>query len=97
MASGEMWFWTPRPKSSPEQLIGCIWLRRGENHNRGFWLGLHWGQGLGSEAAEVVTDFWFDELGFSVLRVPKAIANTASRRISEKQGMGAIGTDDRIT
>jgi ribosomal-protein-alanine N-acetyltransferase len=47
-----------------------------------------------SEAAEVVTDFWFDELGFSVLRVPKAVANTASRRISQKQGMRVIATEE---
>ena len=48
-----------------------------------------------SEAAEVVTDFWFNELGFSVLRVPKAIANTTSRRISVKQGMRVIATEER--
>jgi RimJ/RimL family protein N-acetyltransferase len=30
-----------------------------------------------------------------VLRVPKAIANTASRRISEKAGMRVIGTEER--
>src|SRR5215475_11325436 len=30
-----------------------------------------------------------------VLRVAKAIANTASRRISEKQGMRVVGVEDR--
>jgi [ribosomal protein S5]-alanine N-acetyltransferase len=34
-----------------------------------------------SEAAEVVTDYWFDVLKFPVLRVPKATENIASRRI----------------
>jgi RimJ/RimL family protein N-acetyltransferase len=34
-------------------------------------------------------------LKFPVLRVPKAIANAASRRISEKQGMRVIHKEDR--
>jgi [ribosomal protein S5]-alanine N-acetyltransferase len=42
-----------------------------------------------------VTDYWFEVLRFPVLRVPKAIANAASRRISEKQGMRIIGREDR--
>jgi len=69
---------------------------RAENHNRGFWLGLPWqGQGLMSEACAVVTDYWFDVLKFPVLRVPKAIANTASRRISVSQGMRVVSTGER--
>lgn len=48
-----------------------------------------------SEACEIVTDFWFNVLAFSVLRVPKAILNVASRRISEKQGMRVIATVER--
>ena len=48
-----------------------------------------------SEACEVVTDYWFNVLKFPVLRAPKAIANTASRRISEKQGMRVIATLER--
>jgi len=63
------------------------------DENRGFWLGLPWQrQGLMSEACDAATDFWFNVLNFPVLRVPKAIANTASRRISEKQGMRVIAT-----
>ncbi len=31
-----------------------------------------------TEAVEVVTDYWFDTLGFPVLRAPKAVANIAS-------------------
>jgi len=42
-----------------------------------------------------VTDYWFQVLNFPVLRVPKAIANAASRRISEKQGMRIIDREDR--
>lgn len=96
MERGDAWHWTLRLKTNPEQLIGCISLLRAEEENRGFWLGLPWQrQGLMSEACESVTDFWFNVLGFSVLRVPKAISNIASRRISEKQGMRVIATVER--
>jgi RimJ/RimL family protein N-acetyltransferase len=96
MERGDEWHWTLRLKTAPDQLIGCICLTKGANNNRGFWLGLDWqGQGLMTEAAEAVTDFWFDVLGFPVLRVPKAIANTASRRISESSGMRVIRTEER--
>jgi [ribosomal protein S5]-alanine N-acetyltransferase len=96
MERGEGWNWTLRLKSDPERLIGNISLSRAENKNRGFWLGLPWhGQGLMSEACDSVTDYWFTTLKMPVLRVPKAIANTASRRISEKQGMRVIATEER--
>ena len=48
-----------------------------------------------TEACEVVTDYWFNALKFQVLRVPKAVANKASRRISEKEGMRVVATDER--
>jgi [ribosomal protein S5]-alanine N-acetyltransferase len=87
----EEWHWTLRLKASPARMIGCITLMNRESNNRGFWLGMPWqGQGLMTEACEIVTDYWFDQLGFEVLRVPKAVANTTSRRISEKQGMRII-------
>jgi ribosomal-protein-alanine N-acetyltransferase len=93
---GETWHWTLRLKSNPNQLIGSIDLRKKENDNRGFWLGLPWQrQGLMTEACNAVTDFWFNALRFPVLRAPKAIANVASRRISEKQGMRLVATEDR--
>jgi RimJ/RimL family protein N-acetyltransferase len=96
MERGEGWNWTLRLKSDPERLIGNISLSRAENKNRGFWLGLPWqGQGLMSEACDAVTDFWFNVLKFPVLRVPKAIANEASRRLSMKQGMRVIATEER--
>jgi RimJ/RimL family protein N-acetyltransferase len=83
-------------RSQPDQLIGVINLIAGKETNRGFWLGLPWqGQGLMSEAAAWVSDYWFDTLGFPILRVAKASANTASRRISEKQGMRLVGVEDR--
>ncbi|HZS28245.1 MAG TPA: GNAT family N-acetyltransferase [Candidatus Angelobacter sp.] len=93
---GEEWYWMLRPKSNPNQLIGAITLMKNKSDNRGFWIDLPWRQqGLMSEACEAATDYWFNVLGFPVLRVSKAIANTASRRISEKQGMRVIAREDR--
>ncbi len=93
---GEEWLWTIRLKSSPEIIMGAISLTKNEHENRGFWLDprLH-GQGYMTEACDAVTNFWFDVLKFPVLRAPKAIANEASRRISEKQGMRVIERMER--
>ena len=96
MSRGEQWHWTLRLKTSREQMIGSINLRKGEDDNRGFWIGLPWQrQGLMTEAVERITDYWFNVLGFAVLRAPKAVANQASRRISEKSGMRLIRTEER--
>ena len=46
--------------------------------------------GYAGEAADAVTQFWFEVLSKPVLHVPKATANVASRRISERQGMRVI-------
>ena len=93
---GDEWAWTLRLKTNPEQLIGAISLFRSATDNRGFWLGLPWQrQGLMTEACDAVTDYWFEVLRFPVLRVPKAVANAGSRRISEKQGMRVIAREDR--
>jgi ribosomal-protein-alanine N-acetyltransferase len=95
MERGDQWDWTSRLKTKPEEVIGRIGLHKGED-NRGFWIGVPWqGQGLMTEAVIAVTDFWFGELGFDVMRVPKAIANVASRRISEKLGMRVVETKER--
>ncbi len=51
MARGDEWHWSLRLKSDPARLIGVVSLMKGENGNRGFWLGLPWQrQGLMSEA-----------------------------------------------
>jgi RimJ/RimL family protein N-acetyltransferase len=96
MERGEEWFWTIRLKSFPEELIGLINLRMNDDENRGFWMDpRHRRRGLMTEASEAVTDFWFDVLKFPTLRLSKAIENSASRRISEKQGMRVIATMER--
>jgi RimJ/RimL family protein N-acetyltransferase len=93
---GNAWHWTLRLKSSLGRIIGSISLMRGQDENRGFWLGLPWqGQGLMSEACEAVTDYWFNSLNIPVMRVAKAIVNANSRRISEKNGMRVISTVER--
>jgi ribosomal-protein-alanine N-acetyltransferase len=97
MERGDEWHWTLRLKAQPEQVIGSIGLMRSAvddhaAHNRGFWLGAEWhGQGLMTEAVVAANDFWFDVLGFDVLRTSKAVANGSSRRISEKTGMRVVG------
>ena len=96
MARGDEWHWTLRLKEQPQQIIGAIGLIRGETDNRGFWLAPPWqNRGLMTEAVIAVNDFWFDVLGFPVLRAPKAIANVASRRISEKTGMRMVRVEER--
>jgi [ribosomal protein S5]-alanine N-acetyltransferase len=96
MEREEAWHWTLRPHELQSQVIGLVSLVRGDRDNRGFWLGVPWqGQGLMSEACAWANDFWFETLGFRVLRVAKAAANTASRRISEKQGMRLAGIVER--
>jgi len=96
MERGEAWHWTLRLRTAPEILIGLITLLKSTEKNRGFWLDPEWqGQGLMSEACEAVTEYWFETLGFEVLRAPKAIVNAASRRISEKQGMRIVSVDDQ--
>jgi len=93
---GEEWHWTIRLKSAPEQIIGAIGLFDNASNNRGFWLGVPWQrQGLMPEAVIVVTDFWFNDLGFPRLRVPKAIPNRGSRRISEMTGMSIVAVEEK--
>jgi len=96
---GDAWHWTLRLRSDSARLIGSISLMKEDHNNsgnRGFWIAPLWQrQGFMTEACEAVTDYWFDVLKFPVLRVPKAIANAGSRRLSEKQGMRIIGTEER--
>ena len=95
MEQGEEWHWTLRLRSNPAQMIGHLNLMKGDKDNRGIWMGLPWqGQGLMSEACAWSNDFWFETLGFTVMRVTKAAANIASRRISESQGMRLIGVKE---
>jgi ribosomal-protein-alanine N-acetyltransferase len=81
---------------APDQLVGSVSLRRGERENRGFWVGLPWQRrGLATEACAAANELWFEVLGFPVLRVGKAAANEPSRRISLREGMRLVGTEER--
>jgi [ribosomal protein S5]-alanine N-acetyltransferase len=96
MERGEQWHWSLRLKANLEQLIGRVSLMTEGRNNRGFWIGLPWQrQGLMSEACDAVTDYWFDVLKFPVLRAPKAVCNMGSRRISERQGMRVVATEEQ--
>jgi len=96
MERGDAWHWSIRERAAPDQLIGSINLTRGERENRGFWIAQPWqGRGYAAEACEAVVAFWFEVLGFEVLRVGKAITNEASRRISIGEGMRVIATEER--
>ena len=93
---GDEWIWTIRRKEQPDAIIGSISLTKNDHENRGFWMVPQWqGRGLMTEACDAVTNYWFEGLKFPVLRAPKAIANEASRRISERQGMRIVSTGER--
>ena len=93
---GKEWHWSIRRKTTPDRLIGMIGLMDKPGNNRGFWLDpASQGRGLMSEASTAVTDYWFETLERPVLRVPKAVANVSSRRISERSGMRLIAIEDQ--
>lgn len=82
-----LWAWGIFEKHTPLKLIGSISLRRSNVDNRGFWLAQpYWGKGYMTEAADAVTDYAFEVLGFDVLRFTNAKGNLRSRRIKEKRG-----------
>jgi ribosomal-protein-alanine N-acetyltransferase len=89
----DRWMWGLFLKTHPDELMGAVDLwRKGTPEHRGFWLGRKfWGQGFMTEAAEVVTDCAFDQLGFESLVFSNALGNTRSRRVKEKTGARLIG------
>ncbi|WP_373981852.1 GNAT family N-acetyltransferase [Achromobacter sp. JD417] len=97
MRRGSQWHWSIRTRALPDELIGVVSLMEDDpDNNRGFWLDpAHQGRGYMTEASAAVTAYWFGVLGKPVLRAPKAIANTASRRISARSGMRLVGTEER--
>lgn len=95
MAGGQKHHWSIRLKDGPRELIGCIdlWPDDGRSRDmRGFWLDPAFqGRGLMTEAADRVTDYAFDELGWPHLWLSNAEPNRASARIKEKQGARFVG------
>jgi RimJ/RimL family protein N-acetyltransferase len=93
VAAGREWHWMIRLAEEPTQRIGNISLYDQPGNNRGFWLAQQWqGKGYMREACAVVNGYWFETLERPVMRVPKAVGNLASRKISEREGMRMIGT-----
>jgi len=95
-AHGEQFYWVITLKGD-DALRGRIdlWPDDGVRHDmRGFWLDplLH-GQGLMTEAAEAVTQFAFEVLGWPHLLLTNAAENAASRRVKEKQGAVHLGRE----
>ena len=96
-ARGQLMCWALTFRDGDDGLAGRIDLRpdQGDQEMRGFWLAkAHWGQGLMTEAADAVTAYAFDVLGWPHLYVTNAAANLASHRIKEKQGFSLIRTVD---
>lgn len=95
MARGEKHHWSIRSKDGPDELIGCIdlWPDDGQSRDmRGFWLDPDFqSRGLMTEAANRVTDYAFQDLGWSHLWVSNAESNRASARVKEKQGASLVG------
>lgn len=97
VARGEEWAWAITLRHAPAQLIGMISLMPHAEDHRGYWLAQEWhGRGLMTEACAVTTAYWFETLGFSRLQESKAMANDASRRLSEKEGMRLIRVDQAM-
>lgn len=95
MASGSEWHWTLRPANDAERLIGVISLMDTPGNNRGFWIAPAWQRkGLMSEACAAVNRYWFEVLQRPLMRVPKAAANIASQRLSEREGMRLVETGE---
>lgn len=93
MAAGLEWHWIMRMADEPCHTIGSISLYDQPGNNRGFWLAPQWqGKGYIREACEVINTYWFETLGHSVMQVPKAVGNHASRRVSEREGMRLVDT-----
>lgn len=90
MAAGEKHHWTIVLKDAPDAPIGGISLWPGDEATRdmrGFWLDpAFWGRGLMTEAAERVTAYAFEDLGWPHLHLNNAEPNAGSHRIKEKQG-----------
>jgi RimJ/RimL family protein N-acetyltransferase len=92
--TGEQLFWVLTLRGGDDQAIGRIDLRpekAGSRDMRGFWLARAlWGRGLMTEAADRVTAYAFQDLGWPHLWLTNDAANAGSHRIKQKQGAELI-------
>lgn len=92
MAAGSEWHWMIRMRDDPSCTLGSISLFEQPRNNRGFWLAPQWwGRGYMREACTVINACWFERLARPIMQVPKALANQASRRVSQFEGMRLVG------
>lgn len=95
IAGGNEWHWMIRLVEEPLISIGSICLYDQPGNNRGFWLAPQWqGKGYIREACEVINAYWFETLARPVMQVPKAVGNDASRKVSQREGMRLVATQD---
>ena len=93
MAAGQEWHWMIRTRAQPECSIGSISLYDRPGNQRGFWLAPPYqGHGYRRKACNAVNAYWFDTLSRPVMQVLKTIANDASRKVSQSEGMRMIRT-----
>jgi len=99
LASGIAGHWALTLKeNSDDALIGTITLRMNDDKgtHRGFWLGQPWQRrGLMTEAANTVTDYWFNTLQQPVMRIYNAAENDASSIIKRRAGFRLVHTGER--
>ena len=87
VARGEEWHWTLRLTDGSRSADRLHRLKHAPNpraENRGFWSALPWHRrGLMTEAADAVTDYWFD-----VLKFPRAARaeGGAEHRVAPRLG-----------
>ena len=78
-------------RDAPDMLLGTVSLRRYIRDRRaelGYWLAQPaWGHGFATEAATVVIDFGFRELGLARIYAQVIADNRASLRVLDKLGM----------
>jgi [ribosomal protein S5]-alanine N-acetyltransferase len=93
MARGAAHHWGLRVRGGPDEVVGAIglWPDAGQRDQRGFWLDPELrGRGYMTEAAERVTEYAFEELGWSSLWLSNAAANVRSARVKERQGAALV-------
>lgn len=80
-----------RMRDAADCTLGSISLYDQPGNNRGFWLAPQWwGRGYMREACRAINAYWFQTLARPVMQVPKAVANHASRKVSEHEGMRLV-------
>jgi RimJ/RimL family protein N-acetyltransferase len=96
MAAGREWHWMIRKRDEAGCTLGSISLYDQPGNNRGFWLAPQWwGNGYMREACQVINGYWFETLARPLMQVPKAVANQASRSVSEHEGMRLVDMQER--